>query len=85
MRTSVSKWVNRQAIRIPKAVAEKSRVQVGSAVGLTIQGNSLVIRSHQPMCTIEGLVSQMGPTGLSGRAWVSETCARNGPPRSRSV
>ena len=61
MRALVSKWGNSLAIRIPRAVAESLRVQAGRAVDLTIEGDTVIMRSCQPRYTIEELVAEMRP------------------------
>jgi antitoxin MazE len=61
MRAQVSKWGNSLAIRLPKAAAESLSVKEGQAVDLTIEGDSLIIRSGRPRYSIEELVARMRP------------------------
>jgi antitoxin MazE len=61
MRAQVSKWGNSLAIRLPKAAAESLSVKEGQAVDLTIEGDTVIIRSGRPRYSIEELVAQMRP------------------------
>lgn len=43
MRASVRKWGNSLALRIPRAIAEDSRIKLGSLVELTVIRGRLVV------------------------------------------
>ncbi len=61
MRARVSKWGNSLAIRLPKTAVESLRVQEGEAVEMTIEGETLVIRSAGPRYRLEDLVAGIAP------------------------
>jgi antitoxin MazE len=44
METTVQKWGNSLAVRIPKAFAEETGVYAGSPVDISITGDGIVIR-----------------------------------------
>ena len=48
MRVAVRKWGNSLALRIPKAIAEESRIGQGSVVELRLRRGELVVRPLQP-------------------------------------
>ena len=47
MRASVEKWGNSLAVRIPKAIAEESRLTKGSAVELSLVDWKVVLTPHR--------------------------------------
>ena len=48
MRTSVQKWGNSLALRIPKAMVEQMSLESGSEVDLRAEGDEIVVRRAQP-------------------------------------
>jgi antitoxin MazE len=61
MKTRVSRWGNSLAIRLPKAAVASLQVREGEAVDLTIEGDTLLIRTRRPHYTLEELVAAMRP------------------------
>lgn len=62
MMTTISKWGNSRAIRIPKALAEEAGLDFGSKVELIADGAELrVVPQKQPRYTLEQLVAQITP------------------------
>ncbi len=60
MKVNVQKWGNSLAIRIPKAFAEETRIQLGTAVDLSVQDNTIVIKSiSDNEVTLQELLSQI--------------------------
>ena len=59
MKTKIKKWGNSLALRIPKALAEDSRLYVGSTVDVSVQNNSLIVKSIDEKYTLENLVSKI--------------------------
>ncbi len=54
--TKVRKWGNSLAVRLPKALAEESRLREGSEVSFKVQGADIVISSSiKPRYTLEEL------------------------------
>lgn len=44
MLTKIQKWGNSLGLRIPKSLAEDARVEAGSQIDITLDGDQLVIR-----------------------------------------
>lgn len=62
MRTSVQKWGNSLAIRIPKPLAEDSRLLHGTEVELTVERGRLVAKPlHRPRHTLDALLAGVTP------------------------
>lgn len=49
MVTKIQKWGNSLGLRIPKSFAKEAGVEEGSAVDISIQGGSLVIKTVRPL------------------------------------
>ena len=57
MTTKVQKWGNSLAVRLPKALAEESRLREGSEVAFKVQGANIIISSSvKPRYTLKELV-----------------------------
>lgn len=62
MRTSVRKWGNSLAIRIPKPLAEDTRLRQGVEVELTVERGRLVaVPLRQPRHTLHALLARVTP------------------------
>lgn len=62
MRTSVQKWGNSLAIRIPKPLAEDTRLQQGVEVELTVERGRLVaVPLHPPRHSLDALLAGVTP------------------------
>lgn len=59
MKTTIQKWGNSLAIRIPRLLAEEIQLQENSTVDLTISSGKLVIVPADPGITLESLVEQI--------------------------
>ena len=59
MKTKIKKWGNSLALRIPKALAEDSHLYIGSTVDVSVQNDSLVVKSIDEKYTLENLVSKI--------------------------
>ncbi len=60
--TTVSKWGNSLAVRIPQGLARQARISEGDALALTLQRDgSIVLRSTRPRYELSELVSQINP------------------------
>jgi antitoxin MazE len=57
----VMKWGNSLAVRIPKAVAEKARIQEGDSILVEARKGHVEIRSVERIPTLEELVAQITP------------------------
>ena len=62
MKTSVQKWGNSLALRIPKAFAEQTRLRKGASVSLTLQNGSMVVKPlGRRKYSLKELVSKITP------------------------
>lgn len=59
MKTTVQKWGNSLAVRIPRPFAEEVHLSENSAVDLTVRGGKLVIVPAAPEITLEILVANI--------------------------
>ena len=59
MKTTVTKWGNSLAIRIPKAYADQIGVGVDSSVELNLDKNQIVMRKPKPKYDLNELVDQI--------------------------
>jgi antitoxin MazE len=60
--TSVQKWGNSLALRIPKAYAEETHIHHGSSVDLSLQEGNLVITPvRKKTVTLEELLADITP------------------------
>ena len=67
MRVSVQKWGNSLALRIPKAVAEESRIAQGSLVELRLRKGELIVKPlAKPTYTLDELLSAVTDDNLHG-------------------
>lgn len=60
--TTVSKWGNSLAVRVPQGISKQAGLQEGDrlAIGLDSEG-SIVLRAVRPKYTLEELVSKITP------------------------
>ena len=60
--TTVSKWGNSLAIRIPQALARQARINEGDSLALALQRDgSIVLRSTRRQYELSELVSRITP------------------------
>lgn len=59
MKTTVQKWGNSLAVRIPRPFAEEVNLEENSPVELTVRGGKLVIVPAEPELTLAALVEQI--------------------------
>jgi antitoxin MazE len=59
MKTTIQKWGNSLAVRIPRPFAEEIQLEENTTVDLTIRGGKLVIVPAEPEITLESLVDQI--------------------------
>lgn len=66
MKTTVRKWGNSLALRIPNAFAVEMNLQPGTPVALSMEGNVLAIRRVALTYTLTGLMSEVTKTNVHG-------------------
>lgn len=73
MTTQLRKWGNSLAVRIPKAVAQRSRISEQDQVEVASHGDgTITIRRAEPKLTLENLVSRISTKNLHhGAEWGS--------------
>jgi antitoxin MazE len=59
MKTTIQKWGNSLAVRIPRPFAEEIHLAENTTVDLTIRSGKLVIVPAEPAITLESLVEQI--------------------------
>ena len=63
MKTSVAKWGNSLAVRLPKDIAEEMRLADGSPVDIKVKAGALVLRPTRPRYKLDDLL-----VGMSAKA-----------------
>ncbi|WP_035454582.1 AbrB/MazE/SpoVT family DNA-binding domain-containing protein [Alicyclobacillus herbarius] len=61
MTTTVQRWGNSLAIRIPRVVAERLAVQQGSEIELSVEDNAIILTPKQKKPTLEELLAKITP------------------------
>lgn len=57
MQTTIGKWGNSLAVRIPKAFVKEAKVAYGSAVDLSVEDGRIVIELlPEPACRLDDLL-----------------------------
>ena len=59
MKTTIQKWGNSLAVRIPRPFAEEIQLQENTTVDLSIKAGKLVIVPVEPAVTLESLIEQI--------------------------
>jgi antitoxin MazE len=59
MKTTVQKWGNSLAVRIPRPFAEEVQLEENSTVDLSVRGGKLVIVPAERDVTLDSLVEQI--------------------------
>jgi antitoxin MazE len=57
----VTRWGNSLAVRIPKALAEQTKIEEGSEVELSVGDGVLTVRPKAPTYRLEELLAQVTP------------------------
>jgi antitoxin MazE len=59
MKTTIQKWGNSLAVRIPRPFAEEINLQENTTVDLTVRMGKLLIAPAVPVLTLESLVERI--------------------------
>jgi antitoxin MazE len=59
VKTTIQKWGNSLAVRIPRLFADEIHLEENTTVDLTVKGGKLVIVPTEPELTLESLVEQI--------------------------
>ncbi|MGE5580400.1 MAG: AbrB/MazE/SpoVT family DNA-binding domain-containing protein [Bacillota bacterium] len=66
MKTTVQKWGNSLAVRIPSAFAFEMNIKAGTTVNVSVEGDSLVVRRSAPDYTLSELLSRITKDNTHG-------------------
>ena len=66
MRSTVSRWGNSLAVRLPRALTADAHLQEGTPVNLRVQDGSLVITPARPKYKLADLLAQLEQGGERG-------------------
>jgi len=63
MGSTIARWGNSLAIRLPKAVLDAANIHEGEPVTVTAQGDALIVR-RAPRIDIEAMIASIAPETL---------------------
>ncbi len=66
MRTSIAKWGNSLALRLPKKLAEDIGLVDGATVDLRVEGDALVVVPARKRYRLSDLLAEMKPEARHG-------------------
>jgi antitoxin MazE len=78
MRTTIQRWGNSLALRIPKTLAEDTKLAAGSAVELSLSRGALILRPVGGAYSLDTLLAEVTPENLHG-------AIDTGPPLGREA
>lgn len=79
MNTTVQKWGNSLAVRIPKSLAAETGVEAGSEVELTVRDGQLVLTpTHQRKYRLRDLLRYVTPANLHDEVAIGEPVGTEG-------
>ncbi|HET6342106.1 MAG TPA: AbrB/MazE/SpoVT family DNA-binding domain-containing protein [Gemmatimonadota bacterium] len=78
MRTRIGRWGNSLAVRIPKDLAEEARLEVETAVELSVKGDRLVVEPAPERWALPDLLNRVTKENLHEEVDI-------GPPVGREV
>ena len=64
MRTHIAKWGNSLAVRLPRDIAERIGLEVGTPVEIEVEGRTLVLRQAGPRYALAELLAGMTPEAM---------------------
>ncbi len=64
--STVAKWGNSLAIRIPKNVADKINLKEGTAISIDVSDKNIVITPKKPKYTLEELLADASRENFEG-------------------
>lgn len=66
MRSKIEKWGNSAAIRLPKAVIEKTGFEIGTEVEISSEAGCLIIRRAGSKLGLDELLKDVTPEKMGG-------------------
>jgi antitoxin MazE len=77
MKTSVQRWGNSLALRIPKAYAAETKIRHGSEVELSLKAGALIVRPiKRPRLSLNDLLEGVKATNLHGEVRTGKSVGR---------
>lgn len=64
--STVAKWGNSLAIRIPKNIVEKIDLKEGTAISIDVSGNKIIVTPEKPKYTLEELLEGASQENFDG-------------------
>lgn len=61
MRTHIAKWGNSLAVRLPRDLADRIKLEAGTPVDIEVEGSTLVLRQAGPRYALTELLAGMTP------------------------
>jgi antitoxin MazE len=59
MQTTISKWGNSQALRLPKAVVNQLYIDTGDVVDIDVKDNNIIIKPIKKKSQLDKLLAKM--------------------------
>jgi antitoxin MazE len=59
MQTTISKWGNSQALRLPKAVVNQLYIDTGDVVEIDVKDNNIIIKPIKKKSQLDKLLAKM--------------------------
>ena len=69
MTTTIQKWGNSLAVRIPKEFAKNLKWSAGESVGFKQVGDKIIITSSRPVYTLEDMIKGMNKKNKHKLVW----------------
>lgn len=66
MATTVAKWGNSLAVRLPRNVIAETRLREGARLDVRVEGDSMILTPARPRYRLEDLLAQMTPEHKQG-------------------
>lgn len=76
METTVKKWGNSLAIRIPKVIAEELRIANNAKVDLHTEKGTLVVKSVEMVYNLDSLLEKVTDENLHGETDTGKSVGR---------
>ena len=69
METTIQKWGNSLAVRVPRSIARKLALKAGSAVALREEKKAIIIRAvPKTRASLQELIAMIRPENIHGEA-----------------
>ena len=69
MKTSLARWGNNLAVKLPRAVIEEMKLVAGSSVEIKVEAGAILLRPALPRYTLDQLLRRVTRKSMR-KAWV---------------